>query len=399
MSGHKCSGFTLSPEQIRRIQEAQAEQARIRRERAERNQILGNISRQEQAIHATSDKIKELLRTTPQGFKDTFHPSVKEAEQWMNSIQKTVNESDKNGPNASLNVQLEALRSHGEMGQKNYQSLIKKFTEEADEMTKIIRVELLDLNLEYERNRGLIEKWAGLSELNKIAKSLLEVGQCIKEKNLKDAIYKKAQVAEYLNSEINGINAYSIVFNQYEQEKDLLIPWFDEEIQSIEKKMRDIKEDLTQGKHEGVKKDLEEVRLYLEKKINEAKILEEKDQKRKYVFESLKKVCNSMGFDEVKQTVEGKGTSSRIVYTIDTYTQGKIRFYISLDNINADSGIVENHCLSEFDKVSTSLQENFGVKTEFKRVDEQPDIKKIGDGYVDGGGEDTGCHVEGGQQT
>jgi len=126
----------------------------------------------------------------------------------------------------------------------------------------------------------------------------------------------------------------------------------------------------------------------LNAKITEAKELDEKDSKRKYVLESLKKVCNSMGFEEVGTSIEGKGKSNRIVYTVDTFSQGKIKFCLSLDSIDADSGIVDNHCMSEFDKVSESLQKNFGVQTKFQRIHEQTGPMKIRQGERGGSGED-----------
>ena len=397
MSGEKVSTYSLSPEQIRRMREAQERAAQIRRERAERNQILKKISQEQQAILVTSNKIKGLLRSTPQGLQDTFSTSVQDAEQWMKAVQDRKN-VDSNNSNEVLNAHVEKFRSQGQRGQKCYQSLIKNFTEEADEITKSIRVELQDLNLKYESNRESINTWAGLSEMNKIAKDLIETERCINDKKLKEAVNKKVSIAEYLDKEITSIDRFSTIFDQYNQDKETLIPWFAEEIQDMDQKFGDLKAALKEGKHTAVLNGLNEIQKDLDKKNNEANILDEKDQKRQYVFESLKKVCNSMGFDEVKQSVEGSGISSRIVYTIDTYTQGKIRFYISLDSINADSGIVENHCISEFDKVSESLQKNFGVQTKFKRIHEQPDSKYISDKHIDGGSEDTGRHIERGQQ-
>ena len=90
-----------------------------------------------------------------------------------------------------------------------------------------------------------------------------------------------------------------------------------------------------------------------------------------------------MGFEEVGYSIEGRGKSNRIIYTIDTFSQGKIKFSLSLDSIDADSGIVDNHCMSEFDKVSESLQNNFGIQTQFKRVSESGPDKLIRKGEKD----------------
>lgn len=65
-----------------------------------------------------------------------------------------------------------------------------------------------------------------------------------------------------------------------------------------------------------------------------------------------------------------------------------------MDTIKADSAIVENHCMSEFDKVSESLQKNFGVKTKFKMLHEpsKPIKKRLGE--IGGSGHDEVINAE-----
>jgi hypothetical protein len=383
MSGLKTTAFIIDQERLRRIREAQKEKERIRQEKAERTRILVNITQQQQTITATSNKLKELLKTTSQGLKETFGSSVQDAEQWMANIQKTIKDIDKSGSTSTLSNQIGKLNSQREVGQQYLKTLTKNFTKDADNMEKSIIDELLDLNTKFEGNKEPINKWAGLDGVNKIAKDLAEAERCLKDKKLKDATNLKNRVAEHLNNQINSVNKFSTVFNQYEQEKDLLKPWFDEEMRVIDKKFEDSKIFLKQGKYADLARNLTEMQKKLDIKINEAKELDEKDQKRNYVLESLKKVCNSMGFEEVGHSVEGTGKSNRIIYTIDTFSQGKIKFCLSLDSIDADSGIVDNHCMSEFDKVSESLKKNFGVQTQFKRVSESAPSKLIRKGERD----------------
>lgn len=310
----------------------------------------------------------------------------------MNNIQISIKDVDKSGSNATLKNQFGKINSQREQGQQFFKSLTKNFTKDADNMEKSVIDELLDLNAKFEGNKEPINKWAGLDEVNKIAKDLAEAERCLKGKKLKDATNLKNRVAEHLNNQINSVNKFSTVFNQYEQEKDLLMPWFDEEMRVIDKKFEDSKILLKQAKYDELSKNLTEMQKNLDKKINEAKELDEKDQKRKYVLDSLKKVCNSMGFEEVETKPDGKGKSNRIIYTIDTFSQGIIKFALSLDSIDADSGIVDNHCMSEFDKVSESLQKNFGVQTKFKRVHEQTGPIKIRLGERGGSGEEKVNH-------
>ncbi len=388
MSGHKFTEVRFNPERERRNREAQRERERIRQEKAERARLAIELAHQKQSVSAITNKLGELLRTTPQGLKEIFGNSVTEAERWTDTIQNSIKNVDKGGSNAALKNQLGKINSQVEEGQKYLKILTKNFTKDADNMEKSVIDELMDLNIKFEGNKEPINKWAGLDEVNKIAKDLAEAERCLKDKKLKDATNIKNRVAEHLNKQINSVNKFSTVYNQYEQEKELLKPWFDEEIRAIDKKIEESKVTLKQGKYDELARNLTEMQKNLEIKINEAKELDEKDQKRNYVFDSLKKVCGSMGFEEVGHSVEGKGKSNRIIYTIDTFSQGKIKFCLSLDSIDADSGIGDNHCLSEFDKVSESLQKNFGVQTKFKRVNDQTGPIKKRQGEIGGGGED-----------
>jgi hypothetical protein len=388
MSGRKVSTFKIDQATLRRIQQQRAEQERIRQEKAERIRVLATITQQQKIITATSNKLTELLKTTPPGIKDTFRSSVQDAERWMTTIQKSMKDFDKNSSSSTLKTQSGKMHSQQDQGQQYLILLTKQFTKDADNMAKSAIEDLLELNTKFEENKDSITKWAGLDEVNKIAKDLTETDRCIRDKRLKDATSLKNRTGEYLNNQIKSIDKLSAIFSQYEEEKELLKPWFDDEMKGFDKKFADFKIVLRQGKYEDLNRSLSDMQKHLNVKINEAKELDEKEQKRQYVLESLKKVCTSMGFDEVETKNEGNGKSSRIVYTIDTFSQGKIKFCLSLDSIDADSGIVDNHCMSEFDKVSESLQKNFGVQTKFKRIHEETGPKKMRTGTIDGGGED-----------
>jgi len=383
MSGRKVSSFQLAQETLRIIQQQRAEQERIRQEVDERKKTIANIAQQQQTVSSISTKLSELLKNTPQGLKDTFSDTVKNADQWINSIQKTRNSIDKNGSNYALQSELNKINSQREQGQQYLKTLTKNFTKDADNIEKSIIDELIDLNTKFDENKESLNNWVGSNEVNKILKDLREAERCIKDKKLKDATGIKNRMAEYLNTQLSSVNKLSTVFNQYEQEKELLDNWFDEEMRQINKKFDESKILLQKGDYAASNRNIPEIQMNLDKKISEAKEFDEKDKKRNFVLESLKKVCTSMGFEEVGYSIEGRGKSNRIFYTIDTFSQGKIKFSLSLDSIDADSGIVDNHCMSEFDKVSESLQNNFGIQTQFKRVSESGPDKLIRKGEKD----------------
>lgn len=391
MSGLKESSYRIEQERLRRIWEAQREKERIRQEKAERNRILSNINQQKKVISASANSLKELLKSTPQGLKDTFRGPVQNAERWIETVQKTIVTDEKSSANASLKHHLAMMHSEREKGQHFLKDLTKIFTKTANEMENDILTEFIDVKATFEENKESIKKWDGSDGVNKFAKDLDKIDQLLQKKKLTDAARLTKSMDEHLKSHIQSIDNLAEASSRYEQDKEVLLPWFEEETQRIEKEFDNLKNILRQGKYSDLSKSLTQIQKRIDMKTKEAKNLEEKDQKRQYVLESLKKVCESMGFEEVGQSVEGKGKERRIIYTIDTFSQGKIKFCLSLDNIEADSGIIDNKCISEFDKVSEALQK-LGIHTKFKRVSEVPGPIKIRKGEKGGSGEDQVIH-------
>jgi len=399
MSGIKVSTYSIEQERLRRIWEAQREKERIRQEKerirqekAERNRILSNISQQKKVINATANSLKELLKNTPQGLKDTFRGPVQNAERWMENVQKIIENNDKSGPNTSLQHHLGVVHSEREKGQHFLKDLTKTLTKTADAMANNIFTELIDVKATFEENKELIKKWDSVDGVNNIAKDINKIDQFLQTKKLTDAAQLTKRVDAHLKNHIKSIGTISEVFSKYEQNKEVLLPWFEGETQKIDKEFDNLKKVLVQGKYSDLSKSLTQMQIRIDMKTKEAHELEEEDQKRQYVLESLKKVCESMGFEEVEQSVEGVGKESRIKYTVDTFSQGNITFYLSLKEIQADSVISDKKCMSEFDKVSETLRENFGVQTKFKRVSEVPGPTKIRKGEKGGSGEDQVIH-------
>lgn len=395
MSGIKVSPYHIEQERLRRIQAAQRERERIRQEKerirqekAEQNRLLSNINQQKKVINTTANSLKELLKNTPQGLKETFSEPVQNAERWMENVLKIIENDEKSRTNASLQHHLGKIHSERERGQHFLKDLTKTLTKTADAMANNIFTELTDVKATFEENKELIIKWDSLDGVNNIAKDINKIDQFLQTKKLTDAAQLTKRVDEHLKNHIKSIDNISEVFSKYEQNKEVLLPWFEGETKKIDKEFDNLKNVLGQSKYSDLSKSLTQMQKRIETKTKEAQELEEEDQKRQYVLESLKKVCESMGFEEVEQSVEGIGKESRIKYTVDTFSQGNITFYLSLEEIKADSAIIDKRCMSEFEKISEDLKKNFGVHTKFQRVSEVPGPKKIRKDEIGGSGEE-----------
>jgi hypothetical protein len=166
--------------------------------------------------------------------------------------------------------------------------------------------------------------------------------------------------------------------------KEVLQTWIE---QKVLQENKDIVEKARQLLKEKQLKDAEEQVKMAEKRIHaaveEARDLEEKQEKRVYVLKALRQVCTDMGFEEMSPEYGEKGKKGPIVYEVDTLDQGKIRFFLSLDSIKTFSQLPDNTCPDEFDKVSKYLEEEFGVKTKFRPEEEKADQKLIQKGEMD----------------
>lgn len=99
--------------------------------------------------------------------------------------------------------------------------------------------------------------------------------------------------------------------------------------------------------------------------------LEAQDQDRRYVLIALRKVCQEMGWGEVREPVlqNPQQPGSPIIYEVNTYSAGKIVFCLSLEGLQADSHIplANKACYREFDNLSEKLKK-FGLATKFERL-------------------------------
>ena len=105
--------------------------------------------------------------------------------------------------------------------------------------------------------------------------------------------------------------------------------------------------------------------------------LESRDRQRQVVLEALQEVCGEMGWeiDEPPHLENPDDPASSCLFTVDTFSAGRMSFRLSLDGIQVDSPFSGQgrQCYSQFDAFSERLKQH-GVKTSFKKVDGDDDI-------------------------
>jgi vacuolar-type H+-ATPase subunit I/STV1 len=299
----------------------------LERERETKLKLLSNIDDVKRRLSWLAGKISETLERTPEGIKATFDREVKESIIWLSD------EGQRRRGAYDVGTDISTLRS-----------------------------ELASLNALAER---------GQRTLNALTISFTKKADAL-EKTLFSTL-----------SQIEGM---------YYSCKELLETWFGQDtISECEKSLGKARQLLEKRQLSELGKYLEDIERTLSSRIQEAQELEYKHQKRLYVLKALRQVCKEMGFEESEPKYEREGKKNRIVYEVDTMDQGRIRFFLSLEGISTHSGIAEDRCLDEFDKLSHFLEQEFGVKTKFRLEGEKPDEKLMHKGEID---LPEGTHIE-----
>jgi len=103
----------------------------------------------------------------------------------------------------------------------------------------------------------------------------------------------------------------------------------------------------------------------------EAEQLEEKHQKRLYLLKALRQVCSDMRMEEIGQPrYENPGDrGSAIQFEVETGNQGRINFLLALDMLSSSAAADQQHCFHDFGRLSTYLNDEFGIQTNFRTAD------------------------------
>jgi hypothetical protein len=281
---------------------------RLKLEKEEKLKSIHKIKDLRKRLIGLSNILKNTLQVTPQGVKTTFEKEVAVALSWIQQAERMKMDE------LTLDLTQEKLNTE-------LSSLEKQFSNGQST--------LITLVTNFTQKADKMEKFL-YSDLSRIQ-------------------YTYAGGQESIKTWFETASASQIEIS----------------INKVEALLR--QKQLSQASHS-----LAEIESTINSRIQEARDLEYKHQKRIYVLGALRQVCTEMGFGESEPRFEKPGNRNRIIYEIDTYSQGKIVFFLTLDGISSDSEIVKSHCLDEFDRLSASLEEEFGVETKFRVVGEAP---------------------------
>lgn len=160
---------------------------------------------------------------------------------------------------------------------------------------------------------------------------------------------------------------------------DLVELWFSREARTIAERMARARERLTCERFAEVAIDLDGLEVDIADALARAESLEERHQRRLMVMRAIREVCADLGFAELTppRQSDPRERSSPLEIRLDTLDRGEIDFRVTLDAIRVNAGLAEEECIEEFALLAERLEEGHGVRTEFRREeDDQPILRQ-----------------------
>lgn len=291
--------------------------------REQKSQLLNQIEGYQQSAEGIKHQIVEALQNTSRGVQEHFSQEVERAEQWIGRV---------------------------------------------DTMVTVSQPLSLSSNL------------SDLSRSTRELEVVVNEGGALQDRLLEAFIKQAGQLRE------EGARVIFAVESLLSRGEPLIRSWFDaEEVECAQDVLHELHKDLQEDRLGEVSRKANSLLQDLDAKLQESEANESKHKRRLYVLKALRQVCAEMGFDEVNppQSEIPGDRKSRIILTVDTINRGQVTFYLSLESIEADSCISQNHCFEEFAEVSKQLTDAFGILTKFKMIDAEPPAKLAQKGALD----------------
>lgn len=282
----------------------------LRQEREQKLRLIQNLGNLHAEITGLKQHCASLLKNASAGLRSTFANEVRGAERWLNETSiPDVSGLDMEAALDLINKTNAQLENTAAEGRKLQELLTVTFTQKADELGQRLTKRLAEVERLYISRRQLLQDWFG------------EEGTQVYQRDLREA-------QRLLDSE----------------------------------RYAELEQSLAQSEKE------------ITAQSRSAAEQEEKHQKRIYLRDALRQVCAQMGFEEVvKPHFEREGErGSNIIFMVDTFDQGEIKFTLALDSITSDSGLEDKWCPTEFGKLSEHLEAEFGIQTQFRTADGEP---------------------------
>lgn len=213
-----------------------------------------------------------------------------------------------------------------------------------------------------------------------LVKTTLQRGEGA-ESNLRAALEKQAPELRR-----RGEQRIQAVAEALESATELLGLWEPaDQLEAFRRQLRDLEARLVADKLLEIDQPATRLEAEIGERLSRAAGLEDRHRRRLYLLKALRQVCADMGFGEIESPrLENESDrGSRVRLGIDTYNQGIVTFFLSLDSVEADSCISESFCLDDFNKLSTRIAEQFGVQTSFRMADGSPPPRLIRKGELD----------------
>ncbi len=218
-----------------------------------------------------------------------------------------------------------------------------------------------------------------LSEIEKRLKAYQEEGKAlanllldIKERRRGEKERELVKELERIEAEVSGM-------------ENLLKKWKPDKLDIFRKFIAEIFPMIEKGDFVKAEERIEEVEREITKMKEECESLEIYDNERKFILDKLRIVCRDMGWDEIGEPhlekVDNPG--SPLIYEVNTYSSGIMKFYLTLKGIKVDSPFSpeKDFCYKQFDSLSEKLKD-FGVQTKFERLsspEEEPSLIRKGE--------------------
>jgi len=158
---------------------------------------------------------------------------------------------------------------------------------------------------------------------------------------------------------------------------DLLNKWRKGESEKCMARLDKFSNEIEQGQFVDVEQGLNTFESGFSKLDQAVSELEMQDMQRHVVLDALIDVCSEMGWEiEDEPVLKRKNDpASDILFSVDTFSAGKMAFCLSLQGIRVDAPFSTEGrlCYRQFDDFSDRLKK-YGIKTNFKKIDGPDDL-------------------------
>mgnify|MGYP003701862277 CR=1 FL=1 len=283
---------------------------RERQEKLKLRQHLDSLETEKVALYQQLDDTKNNMSD---GLRATFSQEVNAAQQWLAKARSATDPYYDYGADSELSdlkIAYDRKRQVTATGRGHLKSLQLTLTQKADAMGQALAKQVADANQQLLQQQHVLQLWCGDNSMSAWQQTLAHANQ------------------------------------------------------------------LLATEHYGtLQKLLTQLQKELKEKGDWASAQEEKHQRRLYLLKALRQVAAELGFAELDTpTFENNDDrGSRILLSVDTYNQGHIDFYLTLEGLASFSEMGQERCPVEFGTLSQQLEEQFGVQTCFNSVEGSPE--------------------------